>query len=129
VGSNPIIHPNGYKSLIFKSIEKSSSFCAKLAPNSTDNYGLVNNPENKNTYPFKEAKLNTRNNDLSKRWYVEFSAWCVLAGNLRRKRIYQVNNKKTLGSVHLTVFRIHYKLHHLLFIQEIIIRIHIDYFI
>jgi hypothetical protein len=47
VGSNPIIHPNGYKSLIFKFVEKSGSFCAKLAPNSTDNYGLVNNPENK----------------------------------------------------------------------------------
>jgi integrase len=100
VGSNPIIHPLRDKRLIQRTNSESAFFCAKLAPNPSIDYGLVSNDNNINAFPFKPAKLNSCNNDLSKRWYIEFSAWCVEIGKLRRKRLYQINNEKTVSKRH-----------------------------
>lgn len=56
----------------------------------------MNNNNDKNIYPFKGAKLHNYNNALEKKWYVEFWAWSVDEGRLKRKRMFQVNKLKTV---------------------------------
>jgi integrase len=48
-----------------------------------------------NIYPFKVAKLNDCEGDLSGRWYIEFYVWDVQKNRLERKRFYDVNNYVT----------------------------------
>ena len=48
-----------------------------------------------NIYPFKVAKLNDCDGDLSGRWYIEFYVWDVQKNRLERKRFYDVNNYVT----------------------------------
>jgi len=43
-------------------------------------------------YPFKKARLNDCEGNLTKRWYIEFYAWDVQQKKLIRKRFYEVNN-------------------------------------
>ena len=43
-------------------------------------------------YPFKKARLNDCEGNLSKRWYIEFYAWDVQQKKLVRKRFYEINN-------------------------------------
>jgi|WetSurMetagenome_2_1015567.scaffolds.fasta_scaffold07430_5 integrase len=49
-----------------------------------------------NIYPFKAAKLNDCDGNLSGRWYIEFYVWNVQKNRLDRKRFYDVNNYVTL---------------------------------
>jgi integrase len=48
-----------------------------------------------NIYPFKTARLNDCEGDLSGRWYIEFYVWNVQKNKLERKRFYDVNNYVT----------------------------------
>jgi len=48
-----------------------------------------------NIYPFKTAKLNDCEGDLSGRWHIEFYVWNVQKDRLVRKRFYDVNNYVT----------------------------------
>ncbi len=45
-----------------------------FVPNSLD-LGMVENENNNVILPYKAAKLNNCNGDLTKRWYIEFWAW------------------------------------------------------
>jgi len=47
-------------------------------------------------YPFKNAKLNDCDGDISKRWYIEFYAWDVQKEKLLRRRFYEINNISTI---------------------------------
>ena len=52
----------------------------------------------KKKYPYRPPKLNTRKNDLDKKWYIEFYQWNFNLNKLVRKRWYQDFDKhKTLS--------------------------------
>jgi integrase len=46
-------------------------------------------------YPFKKARLNDCDGDITKRWYIEFYAFDVQQKKLVRKRFYEVNDYTT----------------------------------
>jgi integrase len=48
-----------------------------------------------NNYPFKPAKLGDRKGNLSKPWYIQYSAWDAQQKKLRRKFDYEINQYKT----------------------------------
>lgn len=100
VGSNPIIHPSEIISLIFNTVGDSGFFIATLLPIFFDDFNLVDNPENRNIFPFKEAKLNCFDDDISQQWYVEFWAWSVETGKIKRKRMFQVNKHNNISERH-----------------------------
>lgn len=63
---------------------KENTVCAK--------FELKNLRPFEEMYPFKKARLNDCDGDLSGRWYIEFYAWDVQKKKLVRKRFYGVNN-------------------------------------
>jgi len=95
VGSSPIFHPKSSQATHYQLLEKTfissapifGAICAK-----TDLKSLV---PIENIYPFKTAKLNDCEGDLSGRWYIEFYVWNVQKNKLERKRFYDVNNYAT----------------------------------
>lgn len=48
-----------------------------------------------NKLPFRPARLGDRKGDLSKSWYIEYSAWDAQLKKLRRKFDYEINQYKT----------------------------------
>lgn len=56
----------------------------------------------KKAYPFKKAVLNDRDGDVSKRWYIEYSAWDVQAKALRRKYDTTINAIPTLDERYIS---------------------------
>ena len=51
--------------------------------------------KNNDLYPYKKAVLKDRLGDLSKRWYIEYSAFDVQANKLLKKYEYEVNKFET----------------------------------
>jgi integrase len=60
-----------------------------------EDFKVVKNINEKNNYPFKAAKLNNKNKDVVKQWYIEFWAWSIDEGRLKRKRMFHVNKLKS----------------------------------
>jgi integrase len=95
VGSSPIFHPKksqvAYRKelgiLYICAAPKFAPLCAK--------FELKNLNSMENIYPFKIAKLNDCEGDLSGRWYIEFYVWDIQKNRLVRKRFYDVNNYVT----------------------------------
>lgn len=54
--------------------------------------GLIESKKMGKFYPYKLAKLIHYDFDPVKRWYVEFSAWDVKEGKLKRRRLSEFNN-------------------------------------
>jgi site-specific recombinase XerD len=60
-------------------------------------HNLPNPPgNNKKFYPYKPAKLNHKDHDTSKEWYIEFWAWDKDLNRLRRKRLTKINQIKSV---------------------------------
>jgi len=66
--------------------------------------GIVENKVNNKIYPFKAAKLNSQNNNLSLRWYIEFWAWSKSENKLKRKRLTTINNLKSIEERNIFAF-------------------------
>jgi hypothetical protein len=86
VGSNPIFHPTFLQDANYQALENlnfrpAPNFGAKCA-----NFDLKNLLPTEDMYPFKKAKLNDCDGNISGRWYIEFSAWDVQKSLLVRKR-------------------------------------------
>lgn len=52
--------------------------------------------ENIGKFPYRPAKLNDRNGDISKRWYVAFYVWDIAKEKLVRRQDFSINKFKTL---------------------------------
>ena len=59
--------------------------------------GLIMNDNHNVVLPFKSAKLNDKNKDLTKEWYIEFWAWSKSENKLKRKRLTTINSYKTIA--------------------------------
>ena len=92
VGSNPIFHPEKLQVAdiqelgvsFFSPAPKIGAVCAR--------FELKHLRPLEDMYPFKKARLNDCDGNLSARWYIEFYAWDVQSKKLLRKRFYEVNN-------------------------------------
>lgn len=52
-------------------------------------------PKKPSDLPYKEATLNTRNNDIKRRWYIEFWAMDESTGKLKRKQVWLPSQYRT----------------------------------
>jgi len=53
-------------------------------------------PKSQIMYPFTEAYLNSKNDDINARWYISFQCWDVQKNQKIRKWDYSVNDFKTV---------------------------------
>lgn len=91
VGSSPIFHPDT-KSVLDNQMVMGTlfSYCQKSVRNCQK---LMVEPERKNvSYPYREAKLVHYGYSPNRKWYIDFSAWDVVEGALKRKRITDFNS-------------------------------------
>jgi Site-specific recombinase XerD len=58
--------------------------------------GIVKNDNDSVVLPFRLAKLNNQNNDLTKKWYIEFWAWSYAENKLVRKRLSSINKYRSI---------------------------------
>ena len=81
-GSTPVFHPNSLQSLDNHAVKNPPFGPAPSFSHSCAKFELVPLLINEDMYPFKKARLNDCNGELSKRWYIEFYAYDVQQKNL-----------------------------------------------
>lgn len=64
----------------------------------TKSFLMASEVQQKNIFPFTEAKLRDFNGDVSKKWYIEFAAWDVQKNKKKRSRNWDVNKYHTAAS-------------------------------
>ncbi len=91
----PVFHPNSPQTSDTQDVKESYICLASVSEHLCVSYDLVPLLPSEDMYPFKKARLNDCDGDITKRWYIVFYAFDVQQKKLVRKRFYEVNDYAT----------------------------------